>query len=361
MKLSQARILLQVSAVGALVGLAGCGTFTAESSLNTVLPEGDAFSQALAREYQQRADSEAYQDGNWTDAVLFIERMHASAAGEVVPPLNPDDFFVGSYRAELEEGRAALIRALGPDGGIRDRARACAKAQRYYDGWVEQASDNKWGEGGSYFGGPGGDVQPAWTMAERAAFHEYLAACQPPPPPPVIEEVEEAIEEVSEEPVDEAIEDVAEEQMIVGEAAAEETFDENAEEEVVAEDVVEVQMPEPESIAGDYVVYFAFDKSDLTPEARTVIREVVSLIYGADTYSVDIVGHTDTMGSVAYNIALGQRRANAVEEFLLDQGVSQQTLFTSSRGEGELAVPTRDQVREARNRRAVITVVGEIN
>ena len=317
--------LLQLGAVGALVGLAGCGTFTAESGLKAALPEGDGFARALAREYQQRADSEAYRDGNWTDAVLFVERMHASAAGEIVPPLNPDDFYVGAHRAELERGYAALVQALGPDGGIRERALACAKAQRYFDGWVEQASDNKWGQGGSYFGGAGGPVQPAWTMAERAAFHEYLEACQPPPPPPPppAPVVEEKVEEVAEE------------------------------------ETVEVQTQEPEPITGDYVVYFAFDKSDLTPQARAVIREVVSLIYGADTYSIDIVGHTDTVGTVDYNIALGHRRADAVKEFLVDEGVRASRLRTESRGKSDPAVQTGDQVREARNRRAVIAVSGE--
>ena len=326
MNLSRARSLLQLSALGALVGLAGCGTFTAEKGLQAALPEGDRFAFALAREYQQRADSEAYRDGNWTDAVLFVERMRVSATGEVIPPLNPDDFHVGAHRAELEQGYAALVQALGPDGGIIQRPLVCAKAQRYFDGWIEQASDNKWGKGGSYFGGAGGPVQPAWAMAERAAFHEYLDACQPPPPPPepVVEEMVEEVEEV---------------------------------EEVVEE--VEVQMPDPEPITGDYVVYFAFDKSDLTPEARTVIREVVSLIYGADTYSIDIVGHTDTVGTVDYNIALGHRRADAVQKFLIDEGVGASRLSTDSRGKSDPAVQTADQVREARNRRAVITVSGE--
>ena len=127
----------------------------------------------------------------------------------------------------------------------------------------------------------------------------------------------------------------------------------------MVEEVVEVQVAEPEPITGDYVVYFAFDKSDLTPQARAVIREVVSLIYGADTYSIDIVGHTDTVGTVAYNIALGHRRADAVQKFLIDEGVGASRLSTDSRGKSDPAVQTGDQVREARNRRAVITVSGE--
>ena len=64
------------------------------------------------------------------------------------------------------------------NGGRTERGCACAKAQRYYDGWVEQASDNKLGENGSDFGGEGGPVQPDRVKAEKAAFYESLTACE---------------------------------------------------------------------------------------------------------------------------------------------------------------------------------------
>ena len=310
-----------------LLALTGCGTLTAEHGLKESLPEGQTFARALAREYQARADSEAYQDGNWADAVLFVRRMERAAAGEIVPPLHPDDFHVADHRTDLLTAHAALVRALLEENGIAARPLACAKAQRYFDGWVEQASDNKWGKGGSYFGGAGGEIQPGWVMAERAAFNEYLEACKAPPPPPPP-------------------------------PPAPEPEPEMAEEEPMEEETMEVMVEEPEPITGDYVVYFAFDKSDLTPEARSVIREVVSLIYGADTYTVSIVGHTDTVGTNDYNIALGWRRANAVRDFLVSEGVPATSLSTDSRGESEPAIPSGDQIREARNRRAVITVEG---
>ena len=308
MMFSRLKTLLQVSALGALVAVAGCG-LGSQSGMNMMLPQGDSFSECLAREYQDRAEIEAYRDVNWSDAAIFLKRMNLTSAGENIPPLHPDNFAVAEHRPELERARALLIDALGPQGGIRDRGCACAKAQRYYDGWIEQASDNKLGVDGSWFGGPGGVVQPGWTLAERAAFYEYLLACQ----------------------------------------------------KQTAELPAVVVQADPEPITGDYAVYFAFDKSDLTPEAKAVIREVVALIYGADTYSIDIVGHTDTVGTVEYNIGLGHRRANSVENFLLGQGVSRSTISTSSRGKSEPAVQTGDQVREPRNRRAIITVTGEKN
>lgn len=327
MNFSRTKTLSIWSVTVAFLGLAGCGTFfEVGPGLNTELREGKAFSSFLAREYQDRANSEAYRDGNWFDAVQFIRRMHEAASGKPPPPLNPDDFAVGDHRGELERAHALLVDALA-EGSALAHPRACAKAQRYFDGWIEQASDNKWGHGGSYFGGEGGPTQPAWAIAERTAFNEAMADCRL-----------EVVEEMPEEP----------EEMV--------------EEEPVIVEKVEVQMEMPDkSISGDYVVYFAFDKSDLTPEAKKVIQEVVSLVFGADTYSIDVVGHTDTVGSVEYNIALGHRRADAVEKFLLAEGVNASDVSTSSQGEGDLAIETKDQVREARNRRAIITVDGEKN
>lgn len=330
MNFPRTKILSRSSVVVAFLGVAGCGTMLEVGpGLETELREPKAFSSFLAHEYQDRAHSEAYRDGNWFDAVQFVRRMHEAASGKPPPPLNPDDFAVGDHRAELENGYASLMRVLA-EGAATAHPRACAKAQRHFDGWIEQASDNKWGDGGSYFGGDGGPVQPAWAIAERTAFIEALGDCRP-------------IERVEEIPVEEPVE----EKMV----------------EVVEEpEKVEVQLEMvDETINGDYVVYFAFDKSDLTPEAKTVIREVVSLIYGADTYSVDVVGHTDTVGSVEYNLALGQRRADAVESFLLSEGVRADDVTTSSRGESDLAVKTEDQVRDSRNRRAIIMVTGEKN
>lgn len=310
MDLTVIKKLAGVGALGVALVFTGCAPFTVQHRMEKTLSSGNSFSECLAREYQDRAHSEAYRDGNWADSQLFVERMQLAAAGQSVSPLNPDDFAVADHRADLEEAYRLLVTALRTEGSENC---VCARTQRYFDGWVEQASDNKLGVGGSWFGGSGGSVQPAWTLAERAAFYESLDACE------LSLVVEEEPVKVSDKP----------------------------------------KTSEPEAIKGSYTVYFAFDKSDLTPEAKTVIKEVVSLIYGADTYSVDVVGHTDTVGTVQYNLKLGQRRADAVEKFLMQQGVKESTITTTSRGKSELEVQTKDQIREPRNRRAVITVGGE--
>lgn len=171
------KIISRLVALAGLAVLAGCGTWTAESYLTQKI-EGESFNACLAREYQDRATSEAYVDCNWYDTAAIVKKGRAAAAGETVLPWDPSTKGVlASDLPELQEARARLMAALD-NGGRSDRGCACAKAQRYYDGWVEQASDNKLGVNGSYFGGEGGPVQPERVKAEKAAFYEALTACE---------------------------------------------------------------------------------------------------------------------------------------------------------------------------------------
>ena len=171
-------ILSRLIAVGTFLMLAGCGTWTAESFLGEEI-SGDNFTACLAREYQDRATSEAYVDCNWVDTARIVEKGRAAQAGEAVLPYEPGNFAVlSSDLGELQEARGRLMAALDNGGRDGDRACACAKAQRYYDGWVEQASDNDLGVNGSYLGGEGGPVQPGRVESEKAAFYESLTACE---------------------------------------------------------------------------------------------------------------------------------------------------------------------------------------
>src|SRR3546814_5565834 len=70
-----------------------------------------------------------------------------------------------------------------------------------------------------------------------------------------------------------------------------------------------------------YTVHFEFDKSELTPDARTMLADVVMAAKKSDYQSIDIGGYTDLMGTDAYNQVLSEQRANAVIEFLVDSGI----------------------------------------
>ncbi|MGA2952430.1 MAG: OmpA family protein [Caulobacteraceae bacterium] len=107
--------------------------------------------------------------------------------------------------------------------------------------------------------------------------------------------------------------------------------------------------------AKSYTVYFAFDDAGLTPDAKAVIADAASYEKDGGAGSV-VIGYTDTSGSAAYNEALSERRAKAVADELVAQGVAADALDVSWRGKTDLAVPTPDGVKEPLNRRTTIKV-----
>lgn len=110
------------------------------------------------------------------------------------------------------------------------------------------------------------------------------------------------------------------------------------------------------SSPANYIVYFGFDRSDLTAAAQAVVSDVVLALQGVATPIISLVGHTDTSGSAAYNIGLSERRVNRVAAALDASGVNMAGATLAARGEAQPAVPTGDGVREPRNRRVEITV-----
>ena len=120
-----------------------------------------------------------------------------------------------------------------------------------------------------------------------------------------------------------------------------------------------VEVPEPPAAAVEveaYVVFFAFDSSELTDAAKAAIADaiVTSRELGLEEFS--ITGHTDTVGTESYNLALSLRRANAVKDALVAGGISPNAISVAGRGKSDPAVPTADQVREQANRRAEIVI-----
>ncbi len=107
----------------------------------------------------------------------------------------------------------------------------------------------------------------------------------------------------------------------------------------------------------DYMVYFDFDSWTLTPQALNTITEAVNAARAGGQSRITIVGHTDTSGSVQYNQGLSVRRANVVEETMVQMGARREAISVSGVGESDLEVPTGDGVRELRNRRAVINLL----
>lgn len=108
--------------------------------------------------------------------------------------------------------------------------------------------------------------------------------------------------------------------------------------------------------ARTFTVYFNFDRSSLTDEARQVVNAAATYAMSAPSPSVTVTGHTDTSGSRAYNVRLSEKRANAVAEGLTDAGVSASSIKLGWTGEDDLAVPTGNGVKNPENRRTTIDI-----
>jgi len=102
-------------------------------------------------------------------------------------------------------------------------------------------------------------------------------------------------------------------------------------------------------------VFFEWDKSDITPEAGSILDNAVTQYQSCGNAQVQLAGYTDTSGSNQYNQGLSQRRADAVKAYLGSRSVPEGVITTSAFGETNLRVQTADGVREVQNRRVEIT------
>lgn len=104
-------------------------------------------------------------------------------------------------------------------------------------------------------------------------------------------------------------------------------------------------------------VYFDFDKHDLRPDAVATLNENLGQIRKRSDLSWKLEGHCDERGTNEYNMALGDRRANAVREFLRNAGISSLRLTTISYGEERPADPGHTESAWAKNRRVELVCV----
>ncbi|WP_379921215.1 OmpA family protein [Erythrobacter sp. R86502] len=113
--------------------------------------------------------------------------------------------------------------------------------------------------------------------------------------------------------------------------------------------------PRPACNTGPYIVFFDFDRSDISPEASTILNNAVTAYANCGMARVMLAGHTDTSGSMQYNMGLAQRRNEAVRSYMTGRGVPSGQISGEAFGESQPRVPTADGVREAQNRRVEVT------
>ncbi len=103
-------------------------------------------------------------------------------------------------------------------------------------------------------------------------------------------------------------------------------------------------------------VFFAFDSSTLSSEAQAALDTQVAWLKNHEDVNVIVQGHCDDRGTREYNLALGERRANAVKQYLVSQGIEESRISTISYGKERPAVLGNNEAAWAQNRRAITVV-----
>ncbi|MDY0008078.1 MAG: OmpA family protein [Bdellovibrionales bacterium] len=296
MKLVQRVICLM--GVLLIAACSGAGSNSTVDALNKAEAVGSPFTKTLAAEYRDYANAKQSQFDH-ADALHFARKGLASASGVVVMPETLDDWNLSDKNiVDLTAARAELVDAL-ENGGRELASDKAGVAQASFDCWVEQQEES-------------------WTadIPCKTRFHDALKALQ----------------------------DVVGTKPVVADAFPAPVTEQPKGEAVPVEQAM-------------FIVFFDWDKSDITSGANDVLDAVAQEIRSRkDINAVVIVGHTDTSGGAAYNQKLSLRRANAIKSGLVARGVDAGKLRAEGRGKSDLLVQTADGVREPANRRAQVTL-----
>ena len=104
--------------------------------------------------------------------------------------------------------------------------------------------------------------------------------------------------------------------------------------------------------------FFDFDKSVLKPAGKAKLNDLVSKVQGINLEVIIAVGHTDSIGTDAYNQKLSVRRAEAVKAYLVSKGIEKSRVYTEGKGEKQPVADNKTKEGRAKNRRVEIEVVG---
>lgn len=277
--------------------LAGCATPGEVSDVvriqETKAEGGTPFTKALTDEYRAAAKHESEVEYEWSHAAIFARKGLKTAKGGVVPPEKISAWEIPESRVgELTDARKRLMAYLA-NGASERVPEAAAKAQVMFDCWIEEEAE--------------GDSKSncrAVFLATEPKLKILKVAAPPPKPAPKPKPMPEALP----------------------------------------------PLPAP------FIVYFAFDKSDLDAKAMAVIKEAAEARGTTKATKVMITGHTDLAGDKGYNVGLSLARVVAVGNALVKEGVARSLLVDSWLGEEKPRVSTADGQREAENRRVEITL-----
>jgi len=299
---------LAVTLLSSCALLLGACTTDLQKSQAAAPPTGSEFTRALSGHYREMAPNQWDAQRDFTASEHFARKAMASGRGETVQPDNVIHNDPVRLENELVAARARLITALNGGASTRTPA-AAARAQAAFDCWNDEASDPKLA---------GTPVNPAtgepWMAAKvQNCRNSYFSA----------------MNDVDARPV----------------AAA-----------PVAATPMAAAPVTPVRRQQAYITFFDFDQSVVTPEGLNVLKQVSDNVRGGGAADVTITGNTDRSGTDGYNVALSQRRADAVKAILVRNGVSPTVIVSIAKGEAQPLVATADGMREPQNRNVAVFI-----
>ena len=108
------------------------------------------------------------------------------------------------------------------------------------------------------------------------------------------------------------------------------------------------------AVFANATIYFEFDKSNLTSKSIQTLKSTVNALNDNSSIQITLSGHADERGTREYNLALGQRRAETVSDYLVLNGISKNRITVKSYGEERPAVTGQDEKSYSKNRRVEI-------
>ena len=122
--------------------------------------------------------------------------------------------------------------------------------------------------------------------------------------------------------------------------------------------VVVAPVPSSEKVTYAADAFYDFDKSTLKPEAKVKLDDLVSKVKDINLEVIIAVGHTDSVGTDAYNQKLSVRRAESIKTYLVSKGIEANRVYTEGKGEKQPVADNKTAEGRAKNRRVEIEVVG---
>lgn len=116
--------------------------------------------------------------------------------------------------------------------------------------------------------------------------------------------------------------------------------------------------PTSEKVTYTADTFFDFDKAVLKPAGKATLDELIANLKDLNLEVIIAVGHTDSIGSAAYNQKLSERRAESVKAYLISRGVENDRVYTKGKGKSQPIADNKTAAGRAKNRRVDIEVVG---